>query len=54
MKERNRRYSSLSRDGSLPGSLGIEKSNLEKYAEALNDSSVNTKYQRSGRSTSFS
>ncbi|WJX74709.1 hypothetical protein P8452_58328 [Trifolium repens] len=54
MKERNRRYSSLSRDGSLPGSLGIEKSDLEKYAEALKDSSVNTKYQRRGRSTSFS
>ncbi|GAU13144.1 hypothetical protein TSUD_112050 [Trifolium subterraneum] len=54
VKERDRRYSSLSRDGSLPGVLGIEKSDLEKYAEALKNSSVHTKYQRRGRSTSFS
>lgn len=66
MKERTRRYSgsivmgssnkfSLSKGGgSFSDSLGIEKSDLEKYAEALKDSTVNAKHQRRRRSASCS
>lgn len=50
----DRRYSSLSREGSFSGFLGIEKSDLEKYAEALKDSSVNVRYKKRGRSVSYS
>ncbi|CAK8535874.1 unnamed protein product [Lathyrus sativus] len=50
----DRRYSSFDGEGSFSDFLGIEKSDLEKYAEALEDSSANDKHQRQGRSTSFS
>lgn len=50
----DRRYSSLSGEGSFSGFLGIEKSDLEKYAEALKDSSVNARYKKRGRSVSYS
>ncbi|XP_004486793.1 protein CHUP1, chloroplastic-like isoform X2 [Cicer arietinum] len=65
MNEGERRYSgsivmgssnkfSLGKGGSFSGFLGVEKSNLEKYAEALKDSSVNAKHGRRGRSVSYS
>lgn len=67
MKEGDRRYSgsnsiimgssnkySLSKEGSFLDSLDIEKSDLEKYAEALKDSRVNANHQRRGRSASYS
>lgn len=50
----DRRYSSLSGDGSFSGFLDVEKSNLEKYAVALKDSSVKVRYQRRERSASYS
>ncbi|KAJ1385994.1 Peptidase S9A, N-terminal domain [Sesbania bispinosa] len=56
-RDRNRRYSGsivmgssnkfgLSKEGSFSESLGKEKSDLEKYAEALKDSSGSAKLQR--------
>jgi len=50
----DRRYSSLSGEGSFSGFLDVEKSDLEKYAEALKDSSVNVRYQRRRRAASYS
>lgn len=50
----DRRYSSLSGEGSFSGFLDVEKSDLEKYAEALKDSSVKVRYQRRERSASYS
>ncbi|XP_058777198.1 protein CHUP1, chloroplastic-like [Vicia villosa] len=50
----SRRYSSFDGEGSLSDFLGIKKSDLEKYAEALKDFSANDKHQRRGRSTSYS
>ncbi|KAL5057001.1 hypothetical protein RYX36_028605 [Vicia faba] len=50
----DRRYSSFDGEGSFSDFLGLEKSDLEKYAEALEDSSANDKHQRRGRSTSYS
>lgn len=50
----DRRYSSFDGEGSFSDFLGLEKSDFEKYAEALEDSSANDKHQRRGRSTSFS
>ncbi|CAJ1955348.1 unnamed protein product [Sphenostylis stenocarpa] len=40
--------------GSFSDSLGLEKNNLEKYAEALKDSSVSARHQRRRRSASCS
>ncbi|XP_014498608.1 protein CHUP1, chloroplastic [Vigna radiata var. radiata] len=40
--------------GSFSDSLGLEKNNLEKYAEALRDSSVSARQQRRSRSASCS
>ncbi|WVY99433.1 hypothetical protein V8G54_025503 [Vigna mungo] len=40
--------------GSFSDSLGLEKNNLEKYAEALKDSSVSARQQRRSRSASCS
>ncbi|ESW22579.1 hypothetical protein PHAVU_005G164900 [Phaseolus vulgaris] len=40
--------------GSFSDSLGLEKNNLEKYAEALKDSSLSGRHQRRSRSASCS
>ncbi|XP_058774183.1 protein CHUP1, chloroplastic-like [Vicia villosa] len=50
----DRRYSSFDGEGSFSDFLGLEKSDLEKYAEALEDSTANDKHKKRGRSTSFS
>lgn len=50
----DRRCSSLTGEGSFSGFLDVEKSDLEKYAEALKDSSDNVRHQRRGRSASYS
>ncbi|XP_061366839.1 protein CHUP1, chloroplastic-like isoform X2 [Gastrolobium bilobum] len=42
------------KEGDTTDSLAIEKSNLEKYAEALKDSSASAKHQRRRRSASYS
>ncbi|XP_047160771.1 protein CHUP1, chloroplastic-like [Vigna umbellata] len=42
------------KSGSFSDSLGLEKNNLEKYAEALKDSSVSARQQRRSRSASCS
>ncbi|KAL5156657.1 Protein CHUP1, chloroplastic [Glycine soja] len=45
---------STRKKGSFSDSLGLEKNNLEKYAEALKDSSVSATHQRRRRSASCS
>lgn len=65
MKEGGRRYSgsmvmglgssnNLRNEGSLSYSLDTEKSDIEKFAEALKDSSVGAKHQRRRRAASYS
>jgi len=45
---------SARKSSSFSDSLGLEKNNLEKYAEALKDSSVSARQQRRSRSASCS